>query len=45
MPICLEEMFSPSKMEARTSEKGLRSVSILFISLGLFFQWIGYFLM
>ena len=26
MPTCLEEMFSPTKMEARTSEKGLRSV-------------------
>ena len=33
MPICLEEMFSPTKMAARTFEKGLRLVSILVLFL------------
>ena len=31
MPACIKEMFSPTKMEARNSVKGLRSV-LLFVA-------------
>ena len=31
MPACMEEMFSPTKMESRNSVKGLRSV-LLFVT-------------
>ena len=35
MPICMEEMFSPGEMESRSSEKGLRLVHVLTLSVDI----------